>query len=187
MNRRLALLWITLMPLALGCGRPAATAQDAQLVSSRGEKSAFSEYVGRSPWTVFVFVSRDCPCLDAHVPRLEQLVRDYASRGVQFVGVDSEVDATPESVAQQARKLPFAVLVDDGAILANAFGAKYATYSALVDREGRVVYRGGIDTDKRKMHDDATPYLRDAIDDVLAGAPPRRATGKALGCTLRKW
>lgn len=187
MTRRLALVWLTLSLLTVGCGRPPATAQDARLVSSSGETSAFSEYAGRSAWTVFVFVSKDCPCLDAHVPRLEQLVRDYASRGVHFVGVDSEVNATPASAAAQAQKLPFAVMVDQDAVLANALDAKYATYSVLVDREGRVAYRGGIDSDKRMTHDDATPYLRNALDDVLAGQAPRQATGKALGCTLRKW
>ncbi len=187
MKRRLALVWLALALLALGCGRPPATAQDARLVSSSGETSTFADYVGRSPWTVFVFVSKECPCQDAHLPRLEQLVRDYASRGVQFVGIDSEVNATPASAAAQAQQLPFAVLVDRDATLANALNAQYATYSALVDPRGRVVYRGGIDSDKRKLHDDATPYLRDAIDDVLAGRQPRRATGKALGCTLRKW
>ena len=82
---------------------------------------------------------------------------------------------------------PFPIVLDRGGRLADAVGADYATYSVVVDRQGRIHYRGGIDTDKTHLHVDATPYLRDALDDLLAGRSPRVAEGKTLGCSLAKW
>lgn len=173
--------------LALSCAKAQTTPNDAALISIHGTEDPYPQVIARAPFTVFVFVAANCPCLDAHVERLTALARDYSTRGVQFIGVDSEVDATSEVAASEARALTFPVLLDRGAKLAEAFGAEYATYSVIVDRQGRVVYRGGIDSDKRKLHADATPYVRDALDDLLSGGAPRRATGKTLGCTLRKW
>ena len=49
---------------------------------------------------------------------------------------------------------------DPGATLAKELGAQYATYSVVLDADGRVRYHGGIDSDKNHLHDDATPYLR---------------------------
>lgn len=181
-------LRFVLAALLLGaCGAQPQT--PAKLTSVDGTERAYRELVAAAPWTVLVFVSADCPCLGAHLDRLRALSATYAPRGVQFIAVDSEVGRTRALLAAETRTyaLPFPVVLDPGARLANEVGAEYATYSVLVDHAGRVVYRGGVDSDKRKLHDDATPFLREALDDVLAGAPPRRVEGKTLGCVLRKW
>jgi hypothetical protein len=47
--------------------------------------------------------------------------------------------------------------------------------------------RGGIDSDHDNLHDGATPYVAEALDDVLARREPRVTEAKALGCTLQKW
>ncbi|HRG97209.1 MAG TPA: redoxin family protein [Polyangiaceae bacterium] len=198
MNRKLcALSLVALVALTVaGCAPAAASApaatsgpslSSARLVPSSGAERAVEEVLATTPWTVLVFVSAACPCLDAHKGRLAELAKVYGPRGVQFIAVDSEVGTTREGAAATSVALGLPVMLDPGAKLASALDADYATYSVLLDRRGRVVYRGGVDSDKRKLHDTATPYLRDALDDVLAGAPPRRAEGKALGCMLRKW
>lgn len=139
--------------------------------------------------TVFVFFSPDCHCLRQHEARLRDLDATFRARGVQFFMVDSEVRASIERDAEEARRraYTFPILVDCGARLADAVGAEYAAYAVIVDRSGRLRYRGGVDSDKDHLHADATPYLRDALDDLLAGRDPRVANAKTLGCALQKW
>lgn len=139
--------------------------------------------------TVFVFFSPDCHCLRQHEARLRDLDATFRARGVQFFMVDSEVRASIERDAEEARRraYTFPILVDRGARLADAVGAEYAAYAVIVDRSGRLRYRGGVDSDKDHLHADATPYLRDALDDLLAGRDPRVANAKTLGCALQKW
>lgn len=176
---------LLLLLLLLACTR---APRDVSLVAP--ERAYSVEHLAeKAPLTVAVFVSAECPCLHAHLERLRGIAAEYAPRGVQFVGVDSEVGGSLDRAKKIERDLalPFPVLVDTEAAFADAVGAEYATYTVVLDREGRVRYRGGIDSDKRKMHDDATAYLRDALDDLLAGRAPRRTQGKALGCVLRKW
>jgi hypothetical protein len=164
----------------------AALPSKVALVAPDGGSLDALQVAAQAPFTVFVFFSRECPCLDAHDGRLRDLYAAYHPRGVQMVMVDSEVRATPETDAAEAarRAYPFPLLIDRGAKLAGALDARYATYSVVVDHEGRVAYRGGIDSDATHLKDSSTPYLRDALDDLLAGRPPRLAEAKALGCAL---
>src|SRR5262249_9230239 len=133
--------------------------------------------------TVITFFSAHCPCQRAHDERLVALASRYGPSGVAFLAVDSEADSSlAADVAEaKARRLPFPILSDPTGAVANAFGAQCATYSVLVDTTGRILYRGGIDSDKNHVHADATPYLAIAIDQWLAGRTPDPAESKAFG------
>lgn len=170
--------------LAVACAHGALP---ASLTGVDGKSLSLADLARRAPFTVIVFVSATCPCTAAHQERLEDLEAAYRPRGVQLVAVDSEVGTTPASLALEARDYSVPLLADEGARLATALGAEYATYTVILDREGHPRYRGGIDSDKGTIHPDATLYVRDALEDLLAGKPPRRAEGKTLGCMLRKW
>ena len=181
------------LSLALaGCAsaRPAGPAvPSTPLVTPTGVTLDARELVAGAKLTVLVFFSPDCHCLDQHDARLRELAAAYRPHGVQLVMVDSEVHATPEADSAQAaqRGYRFPILVDHGARLADAVGAQYATYSVIVDAQGHVLYRGGIDSDKTHLRATSTQYLRDALDDLLAGKQPRVADAKTLGCSLQKW
>lgn len=189
--RRLACAGALLALAACAAGTPPRTAEvpSVHLDAAGGESVDARRLVGSAPLTVLVFFSPECHCLSEHDPRLRELYATYHPRGVQLVMIDSEVHGSPEADAAEARRrgYPFPILVDRGAQLANALGAEYATYSVVVDAQGRVRYHGGIDSDKTHLRDDATPYLRNALDDLLAGRQPRESVGKALGCALAKW
>jgi hypothetical protein len=159
------------------------------LIGARGPSVDARQLVAGAPFTVIVFFSRDCHCLTQHDGRLRSLYAAYHPRGVAFAMVDPEVRASPEADAAEAakREYPFPIFIDRGARLADALDAQYATYSVIVGADGRVLYRGGIDSDKTHLRDSAIPYLRDALDDLLAGRPPRLADAKTLGCSLQKW
>jgi hypothetical protein len=144
---------------------------------------------GAEKYTVVIFFSADCHVLRAHDERVRQLASDYSPRGVRFLALDPEVDANGARDQGEAalRGYPFPILIDEGAKFAKAYGAVYAGLAVVVDRTGAVVYRGGIDSDRVHLTEDATPYLRNALADLVAGRPPRVAESKVLGCALRTW
>jgi peroxiredoxin len=182
-----------LLCLALAACAPALTPtphwQDVSLSATSGQTAAYPRDFAASKLTVFVFFAKGCPCFSMHEARLRELVDKFGARGVRFVIVDSERGRSADDDAAEAQKrnLPVPVFVDPGAKLANLVGAMYATYSVVVDANGDVKYRGGIDSDKSHLRDDRAQYLADALDDLTAGRAPRRAETKTLGCALQTW
>jgi peroxiredoxin len=144
---------------------------------------------GAERFTVVMFFSADCHVLRAHDERVRELAAEYGARGVRFLALDPEVGATEARDRDEAsrRGYPFPILVDEGARLAKAYGAEYAGHAVVLDRAGAVLYRGGIDSDRVHLTNDATPYLRNALADLVAGRPPSVAGTKVLGCALRTW
>ncbi len=182
-----------LMTLALAACAPALTPtprwQDVSLSATSGQIAIYPRDFAASKFTVFVFFAKGCPCFGMHEARLRDLVDKFGSRGVRFVIVDSERGRTTTDDAAEAQKrnLPGPVFIDPGAKLASLVGAVYATYTVVVDANGDVKYRGGIDSDKSHLRDDRAQYLAEALDDLTAGRTPRRAETKTLGCALQTW
>ncbi|HEX3774271.1 MAG TPA: redoxin family protein [Polyangiaceae bacterium] len=137
-------------------------------------------------FTVIEFFSAHCPCQAVHDARLKALAERYRASGVYFIAVDSEAGASIARDGAEAvrRGYSYPLLIDPDGALARSTQADYATYSLLVDTSGRVMYRGGIDSDRSHLRDDATPYLQNAIEDALAGRSLRNPEAKTLGCSL---
>ena len=137
-------------------------------------------------FTVVEFFSAHCPCQAKHDERLRALASSYRDTAVAVIAIDSEADATASRDAIEAarRRYPYPILIDPEGVAARAMKADYATYSLLLDSTGQVLYRGGIDSDQSHLRDDATPYLRNAIDDALGGRPVRLPQAETLGCSL---
>jgi hypothetical protein len=171
------------------CASPSAIAAPAMFVAPGGERVEPPVLLSRARWTVLVFFSPDCHCVTAHEGRLRELQADYEGRGVQFFWVDSEVGASEKRDAEEVRRrgLTFPILRDPGARAARRFDARYASDSVVLDAAGAVHYHGGIDSDRDHLRDEAEPYLRNALDDLLGGREPRVPRGPALGCALQTW
>lgn len=140
----------------------------------------------KASFTIVEFFSAHCPCQARHDERLRALAAQYRDQGVAFLAVDSEADATLSRDALEAarRRYPYVILVDPEGRAARVMEANYATYSLLLGRDGRMLYRGGVDSDRSHLREDATPYLRNAIDDAIAERPIRLPEARTLGCSL---
>lgn len=198
-----------LAPLALtlflgGCGAgtqaaptasPSASVVNARdvlttpLLSLDGTERTLGDVAGGARYVVIEFFSHHCPCQRAHDKRMIDLHEAYKGRGVAFVLVDAEASATKERDREEAesRKYPFPLLIDRGAKIAERIEAEFATYVAILDTSsGDIVYRGGIDSDHSHLTEDATPYVKNALDDLLSQKRVRKTDTKALGCVLQR-
>src|SRR5262245_41842691 len=65
---------------------------------------------------VVVFLGTQCPINNAYLPRLAELHRTYAEKGVRFLAIDSNRHDDAARVAAHAKEnqVPFPVLKDDG-------------------------------------------------------------------------
>jgi peroxiredoxin len=142
--------------------------------------------------SVVVFTASGCPFARAWHDRIQQVARDYAGRGVvvlQVVSNDDTDHAEDSLESMRARvaagELAGPFLRDAEQTAAQAYGATATPEVFVVDREGIVRYHGAPDAD----HDDpaqSADWLREALDDVLAGRDVRRPASSPAGCSM-KW
>lgn len=78
---------------------------------------------------------------------------------------------------------PFAV--DEGSVIAKAFGATKTPEAFLFDADMKLVYHGTIDDNMRDAGAVEETYLADAMAAVHDGQAVSVATTDALGCSIK--
>ncbi len=145
--------------------------------------------------TVLAWTAADCPMAKVYAPRLRAMAAEFASRGVAFLLVDSTPDATPDSL-RAAAKGDVPLICDSKGTLARLAGARSTTDVVVLDRAGRVAYRGAIDdqygyrrepgigTGTFRKDEPKAEHLRAALEAVLADKPVALAATDPMGCLL---
>jgi peroxiredoxin len=142
--------------------------------------------------TVVVFTANGCPYARAWHDRLQTVARDYADRDVtvlQIVSNDASHHAEDslEAMGQRVAAGEFAgpLLHDADQSVAQAYGATATPEVFVLDREGIVRYHGAPDGNYDDPSLDAA-WVREALDDVLAGRAVARPSTSPAGCSI-KW
>jgi peroxiredoxin len=183
---------MTLKTILLGLAVAAAPAEsalpDLTLPGTDGHTYAMRQVPAGAKVTVLEFFSADCPVQKAHDARLKELAA-LREQGVQILLVDSEAGASLErdKAEASARGYPFPILIDDQARLAEALKVRFSTTSLLIDSEGQIRYRGGIDKDSGRVRPNTPFLLKEGAERMLAGKQPDPAETKPLGCFLKGW
>ena len=97
---------------------------DFKLTDTSGKEQSFADLKGEKG-TVLVFLSAQCPVVKGYNERINQIAADYASKGISFIGINSNATESLEWVKSEAEKVgyKFPVLIDKGAVLADKLGA----------------------------------------------------------------
>jgi peroxiredoxin len=163
-------------PLAIGD-----TAPEFTLPDTNGKSRSLASLKGKKGTLIF-FTSARCPMIVAYHERLRQIVKDYQAKGFNVVGVNSNATESAEEIKKHAaeKQLAYPVLRDEGAKVADQFNAQVTPEMYLLDADGKLVYRGGVD-DNRSADLVKANYLRDAMDAILAGKPIERAETRPFG------
>jgi peroxiredoxin len=150
------------------------------------------ESYGDAGVLVLIQSCNHCPYVLAWEGRMKAIQADYADRGVTLVAVNSNdanykpADSFDEMIKHAASEdFNFDYLHDEDQALAKALGSERTPEVFVFDRDRKLVYHGAID-DNRDDTEVGTPYLRDALDALLAGQEPPVAETPPVGCSV-KW
>jgi hypothetical protein len=189
-------------PVPLVQTQPAAQAAEKPTTGKVGEKMpAFTAKVTRdgktldfdstknAKTTVYVLVGVTCPATEPYAERLCLLEAAYMRKGVDFVYlyVNSDKVELPADKAKFHKKCKFtgAFLNDGDGAIAKKLAATRTGEALIVDKDGKVLYRGGIDDSLNDPSKVKEKYVAEALDLVLAGKPVEITTGKSFGCPLK--
>jgi len=177
-------------PLAAGdSGSVGSTVENFTLRDPAGIERPLDSPASGKKATVLAFLGTECPLARLYAPRLAELAKKYEGQGVAFVGVDPnhQDDLTDIAAYARAHDLPFPVLSDGDAKVADALAVTRTPTVLLVDATSVIRYRGRIDDQYavgvRKQGTTATP-LADAIDSLLKGEEIAVATTDPIGCLV---
>jgi peroxiredoxin len=168
-------------PLALGDTMP-----DFTLLDQNGREHRLASYAGRP--VVFDFCSITCPFSRGVDPDFGSLAAEYQKKGVAFLAVETNKDNPPENIKKYAaeNQLEFPILKDTANAYANAVGAARTPEIYVFDANGKLVYHGAFDNRKTPATKGDTNYVKNALDDLLAGRPVRNAEIPAWGCAVNR-
>jgi len=159
--------------------------EDFKLVDVDGKEQSFKSLRGEKG-TVIVFLSTQCPVVREYNERINQAFNEYKSKGIAFIGINSNSTESPEQIRSHAKETySFPVLIDKSNILADELNASVTPEVFLFDSAGKLIYKGAVDND-RSGKNVTENYLRNALDALLAAKPIAKSSTKAFGCTIKR-
>jgi len=147
---------------------------------------------------VLEWTNHDCPYVIKHyesgnIPKLqkEALAKDVVWLQVisSAPGEQGFVDgAKAQKVNEYRNSVPTNTILDPEGTIGKLYGAKTTPHLYVINPEGSLVYKGGIDSIKSsKQQDipDATNYVRETLDALAAGKKVPHPSTAPYGCSIK--
>jgi peroxiredoxin len=159
---------------------------DFKLPDADGKEHSLKSLAG-SKGVVVIFIATKCPVSNAYNERMEQLAKDYQAKGINVVGINSNVTEPASEVKSHATEkgLTFVILKDDGNKIADRLGATRTPEAYVLDTSMKLLYHGRIDNSQNPANITASD-LRGALDEMLAGKAVSKTGGAAFGCSIKR-
>ena len=177
-------------------GQPA---PDFSGVDLQGKSHTLSDFKGKL--VVLEWTNPGCPFVKKHYSgdktgKMQSLQKEFTAKGVVWLSVNSteaaSIDYLPPArlASWQLEKAatPSLTLMDESGKIGQLYGAKTTPHMYIVSPKGVLLYAGGIDNVPSTRVDDikaATNYVRQALNEVLAGQSVSVAISRAYGCSVK--
>ncbi|MEX2113957.1 MAG: redoxin domain-containing protein [Pirellulales bacterium] len=185
--------------LSVACSLTAAAADDPllgkqveafSLVDFHGRPHALADHDDK-PVVALVFLGTECPLARLYAPKLVAMAREYAERGVVFLGIDSNMHDTPTKLTAYANAfhIDFPLLIDQGNAVADQLGATRTPEVFVLDSKRVVRYHGRIDDQfVVGAPRDAARHreLAGALDALLESKDVAQPSTEFTGCLIAK-
>lgn len=157
-------------------------APDFSLPDLNGRVHRLSDY--RDRIVIVNFWSCECP----HSERTDRsimagLVRWGAEAALLPVASNRSEAAEAVAAVARARRLP-RVLLDAGQAIADLYEAQTTPHVFVLDRDGRLRYRGAVDDVTFRERVPSRFFLDEAVGSLLEGRDPPLTETRAYGCTI---
>jgi len=142
---------------------------------------------------IIIFSCNHCPYVKAYEGRIKAIQKDYGSRGVAVIAINSNDDVGyPEDSFEEMKKraktenFNFIYLRDENQNAARDYDASHTPEIFLFDKNRKLAFHGKIDDNWQEPDKAANHYLRNALDELLEGKDISVPETFTIGCTI-KW
>lgn len=199
------LIWIPAVALLLtmiiaaGNASAATVGQDAPaftLKDPEGKDISLADYKGKV--VVLEWFNNGCPFVHKHYDshNMQDLQKEMTAKGVVWLTISSSAEGqqgyeTAASAKETIAKFGINAtdfLLDSAGTVGRLYDAKTTPHMFVVDKDGKLAYAGAIDDKPSADPADikgAKNYVRQAVDEVLAGKPVSEPATKSYGCGVK--
>lgn len=177
------------MAFTLGIGEKA---PDFFLPGTDGKTYSLEDFEDTTVLVVF-FTCNHCPYVLGSDEVTRQIALRYASKGVTFVGINSNSPNTYEEdsfenmiVRMKEQRFPWLYLYDSTQDAAKDYGALRTPHFFMFDQERKLVYTGREVDSPRDASGITVNDLERAIEQFLAGQEITTPVTNPIGCNV-KW
>lgn len=162
------------------------------LKDTEGKEVKLGDFKGKI--VVLEWFNPGCPFVKKHHETLDtmtKLAKDYKSKDVVWLAINSGADgkqgaAVDENVkAKKDWKIEYPILLDPTGETGKAYGAKTTPHMYVIDKDGKLVYAGAIDNDRGPKKAGDKNYVKNALDEVIAGKKVTDASSEPYGCAVK--
>jgi peroxiredoxin len=171
-------------------------APDFTLKDTSGKAHSLSDFKGK--FVVLEWFNEGCPFVKKHYTsgNMQKLQKEYTGKDVVWLSINSSAPGeqghmTPETAPKTMGEWKMdstKVLLDHDGKVGKMYGAKTTPHMFVIDKAGKLVYQGAIDskpTPNTADLDGAENYVRVALDNSMAGKPVATTSTKPYGCSVK--
>jgi peroxiredoxin len=161
-----------------------------------GKTVKLSDFKGKV--VVLEWFNPECPYVRASHSKgsLVGTAARHTGQGVVWVAINSAAPGKQGAGVEKNRSalgsfgLKHPVLLDESGDIGRAYGATNTPHMYVIDKEGRLVYRGAIDNSPdgergSPQGGKLVAYVDSALEDLAAGRAIRHPESKAYGCSVK--
>lgn len=172
-------------------------APDFTLTDLQGEKEhTLSEYTKEGKIVVLEWFAPDCPYVIKHYRNTEKstvntLVNEYKDKDVVFLAINSSAADHPYGKSErnlerlEEWKINHPLLLDSSGVVGKAYGARTTPHMFIIDTDGVLRYAGALDNNSSSRGIGETNYVRQALDEILAGETVTVSETRPYGCGVK--
>jgi peroxiredoxin len=171
----------------VGAPAPAFSIQDTS-----GKTQSLSDYAGKI--VVLEWVNPDCPYVQRHynLKTMTSLADKNKDKDVVWLGIATGNTAKADDLKSFVGKesIGYPILLDPDGATGHAYGAKTTPHMFIIDKEGKLVYAGGIDDQpnddpKAPLKEGTVNYVDKALTELQSGTSVSTPETKSYGCTVK--
>ncbi len=170
-------------------------APDFALKDANGKTVKLSDFKGKH--VVLEWTNPGCPFVQKHYNggNMPATQKEALAKGVVWLSINSTEKGSadfmePVKLAawQKEKQAPATMLMDEDGVAGKAYGARTTPHMYIVNPQGQLIYAGGIDSIASANPADipkATNYVKQGLEQALAGKPLNPASTQPYGCSVK--
>ncbi|HOP50428.1 MAG TPA: thioredoxin family protein [Ignavibacteriales bacterium] len=173
-----------------------APAPNFKLKDKDGNEISLSQFKGKI--VVLEWINFDCPYVKKHYNsnNMQKLQEEFTQKGVVWIAINSSAPGKQghfttqeinERINLHKAKFNYYLIDEDGKV-GRTYGAATTPHLFIIDKDGILVYAGGIDDKPSKEIEDvknATNFIHKALNELLSGQKVSIQSQPPYGCSVK--